>query len=226
MLNVPTPSWASPLPQGFALGRGHRFNTEPCGSELARESVSSGNQDVECTAAFVGKPTPTGIYAGLKIIRSTPKPVGASLLAKAPDQAIKMLNVPPPSWASPLPQDSALGRGPRFNTETCGSEPARESVSSDNQDVECTAAFVSRLAHTGIYAGLKIIRSTPKPARESARSGNQNVECTAAFVGKPTLTGIYAGLKIIRSTPNPVGASLLAKTPDQAITMLNVPPPS
>ncbi|RYM42455.1 hypothetical protein EVS84_08350 [Pseudomonas koreensis] len=37
-------------------------------------------------------------------IGSTPNPVGASLLAKAPDQAIKMLNVPPPSRASPLPQ--------------------------------------------------------------------------------------------------------------------------
>jgi hypothetical protein len=154
--------------------------------ELARESARSSNQDVECTAAFVGKPTPTGIYAGLKIIRSTPKPVGASLLAKAPDQAITMLNVPPPSWASPLPQGSAPGRDHRFNTEHCGSELARESV----------------------------------------RSGNQDVECTAAFVGKPTPTGIYAGLKIIRSTPKPVGASLLAKAPDQAITMLNVPPPS
>ncbi|MDM8192496.1 hypothetical protein QUS05_15165, partial [Pseudomonas fluorescens] len=41
----------------------HSFNTEPCGSEPARESARSGNQDVECTAAFAGKPTPTVIYA-------------------------------------------------------------------------------------------------------------------------------------------------------------------
>jgi len=131
----------------------HSFNTEPCGSEPARESARSGNHDAECTAAFVGKPTPTGICAGLKIIRSTPKPVGASLLAKAPDQAITMLNVPTPSWASPLPQESALGRDRRFNTEPCGSELARESARSGNHDAECTAAFVSKLTPTGICAG-------------------------------------------------------------------------
>ena len=76
---------------------------------------------------------------------STRNIVGASLLAKAVDQPAKILDVPPSSRASPLPQGFCGITKSLVNTEHCGSEPARESAGSGEYDVECAAAFSSRL---------------------------------------------------------------------------------
>ncbi|OJT49341.1 hypothetical protein BSZ28_21820 [Pseudomonas moraviensis] len=54
-----------------------------CGSELARESGGSGDDDFECAGAFAGKPAPTGIWGATKIVDLPRTIVGASLLAKA-----------------------------------------------------------------------------------------------------------------------------------------------
>ncbi len=81
------------------------------------------------------------------------KTVGASLLAKAVGQAMKILNVKPPSRAGSLLQvERGLPEGMRSN---CGSEPARESGGSVNEDVGCDAAFASRLAPTGLCGDLE-----------------------------------------------------------------------
>ena len=75
--------------------------------------------------------------------------MAASLLAKALGQANMMLNVPPHSRASPLPQVFCGTTKSLVNTELCGSELARESGESGEHDAECTAVFASRLALTG-----------------------------------------------------------------------------
>ena len=80
------------------------FAPDYCGSGLARESGGSGNDDVECTDAFASKPAPTGILVALKMVALPRIIVGASLLAKAVCHAMMVLDVPPPSRASPLPQ--------------------------------------------------------------------------------------------------------------------------
>ncbi|AMT88609.1 hypothetical protein AYO71_14010 [Pseudomonas koreensis] len=60
-LNVPTPSRASPLPQGLGCAEDGGLAPDHCGSELARESAGSGDDEVKCADAFAGKPAPTGI---------------------------------------------------------------------------------------------------------------------------------------------------------------------
>ncbi|WP_223631526.1 hypothetical protein [Pseudomonas atacamensis] len=82
-------------------GRSARYQ---CGSEPARESAVSGNDDVECAAAFASKLAPTGILVAMKMVDLPRISVGASLLAKADCQAMTMLDVPPPSRAGSLPQ--------------------------------------------------------------------------------------------------------------------------
>jgi hypothetical protein len=79
-----------------------------CGSEPARESAGSGDDDVERADAFAGKPAHTGIWVVLKIVALPRTIVGASLLAKAVCQAMMMLNVPTPSRAGSLPQGFGL----------------------------------------------------------------------------------------------------------------------
>ncbi len=59
MLDAPTPSLASKLPQVFAVYTDPLIDTIHCGSGLARESAGSVNKDVGCTNAIAGKPAPT-----------------------------------------------------------------------------------------------------------------------------------------------------------------------
>ncbi|RON73884.1 hypothetical protein BK675_17430 [Pseudomonas fluorescens] len=75
-----------------------------CGSELARESAVSGDDDVDCAAAFASRLAPTGILVAMKMVDLPRISVGASLLAKADCQAMTMLTVPTPSRANSLPQ--------------------------------------------------------------------------------------------------------------------------
>ncbi|MDB5994543.1 MAG: hypothetical protein JWP42_1679 [Pseudomonas sp.] len=85
---------------GFAVGRDQNG-----GSELARESGGSGDNDGEYAGPFAGKPAPTMDCCCSQGLRSAAiKTVGASLLAKTVGQATSMVNVPAPSRASPLPQ--------------------------------------------------------------------------------------------------------------------------
>ncbi len=71
--------------------------------------------------------------------------MAASLLAKALGQANMMLNVPPHSRASPLPQGFCGTTKSLVNTEHCGSELARESGGSAGKDFGCTAVFAGKL---------------------------------------------------------------------------------
>jgi hypothetical protein len=68
----------------------------------------SGNDDVECAAAFASRLAPTGVLVAMKMVDLPRISVGASLLAKAQCLAMTMLNVPPPSPASSLPQVLAV----------------------------------------------------------------------------------------------------------------------
>ncbi len=121
--------------------------------------------------------------------------VGASLLAKALDQAMKMLNVPTPSRASPLPHwilwVAGIWHAPR---KPCGSEPARECIRSGDEDVGCATAFASRLAPTRDIVDCRDLARAAKTcgsglARESVGSGDEDVECATAFASRPALTG-------------------------------------
>ncbi|RON74045.1 hypothetical protein BK675_16560 [Pseudomonas fluorescens] len=64
----------------------------------------TGDDEVECAEAFASRLAPTGIWVATKIADLPRIFVGVSLLAIALGQAIKRLNVPAPSRASPLPQ--------------------------------------------------------------------------------------------------------------------------
>ncbi len=130
--------------------------------------------------------------------------MGASLLAKALDQSAKMLNVPPSSRASSLPQGICGTTKSMVNTEHCGSELARESVGSVGKDVECAAAFASKLAPTEICGATKSMVNTEhcgsELARESVGSVGKDVECAAAFASKLAPTEICGATKSMVNT--------------------------
>jgi len=113
MLNVPTPSRASPLPQGISAWIGICASPQnTVGAWLARESGGSGSTDVECADAFASKPAPTG-SGGVHSNRAHHKiTVGACLQAIAVGQATWILNGLAPSRAGSLPQ--GLGGGSRY----------------------------------------------------------------------------------------------------------------
>ena len=92
----------------------------------------------------------------------------------------------------------------------CGSGLARESGGSGNEDVECEAAFASRLAPTDDRVLPEGMRSKCGSglARESGGSGNADVECEAAFASKLAPTGERVLPEGMRSKA--VGVSLLA----------------
>ena len=52
--------WQARSHRGFVVERGFVNTRETCGSEPARESGGSGNDDVEWMDAFASKPAPTG----------------------------------------------------------------------------------------------------------------------------------------------------------------------
>ena len=80
MLNPPTPSRASPLPQGIWIGMKTADSpADQCGHGLARECGASGNDDVESANPFAGKPTPTGIRVALKMVDLPPNQCGSGL---------------------------------------------------------------------------------------------------------------------------------------------------
>jgi len=62
--------------------------------------------------------------------------VGASLLAKAVYQSTSMLNLPPPSLASQLPQVSALFSITAFTTKSCGSWLASDEAGPGNSCID------------------------------------------------------------------------------------------
>jgi hypothetical protein len=108
MLTVPPPSRAGCSHRDFGCDEDGRSAPYQCGSEPARESGLSGDDNVDCAAAFASKLAPTGILVAMKMVDPPRISVGASLLAKAQCQAMTMLTVPPPSRAGPLPQVLAV----------------------------------------------------------------------------------------------------------------------
>jgi hypothetical protein len=100
-----------------------------------------------------------------------------------------MLNVMASSRAGSLLQ-GFVAVGEYVNTAGhCGSEPARESVSSDNIYVECNGLFASRLAPTFDLGSAEdlLINSSPcgsELAREGGRSDNIDVECNGLFASR------------------------------------------
>ncbi len=53
-------------PRDFGCAEAFGLDPDHCGSEPARESAGSGDDEVKCADAFAGKPAPTGIWLGLK----------------------------------------------------------------------------------------------------------------------------------------------------------------
>ncbi len=104
MLDVPTPSRASPLPQGSCWNENGWLSSFHRGSGLAREGGGSVGGDAGCADAFAGEPAPTRDRAGMKMDGSVHSIVGAGSRAKAVGQLAVMLDVPTPSRASPLRQ--------------------------------------------------------------------------------------------------------------------------
>ncbi|WP_460118739.1 hypothetical protein [Pseudomonas sp. H3_G09] len=134
------------------------FAPDYCGSGLARESAVSGDDDVECAEAFASKPAPTGILVALKIVDLSRIIVGAGLLAKAVGQAAMMLNVCRRLREQARShRDFGCDDDCRFVPYQCGSEPARESGLSGDDDAECAAAFASKPAPTGILVAMMIV---------------------------------------------------------------------
>jgi len=128
-----------------------------CGSELARESGVTGDDEVDCAGAFAGKPAPTGILVALKIVTLPRTIVGASLLAKAVCHSMWMYLIWPLREQARSHRDFEWAEDCGLAPDHCGSEPARESGVSGNGDVEYADAFASKLAPTGIWVGLKIV---------------------------------------------------------------------
>src|SRR3990167_1553650 len=95
------PRWQASSYTELASYLGPAIDTAPCRSRLAGESGGSVDIDVGCWAAFAGKPAPTRNWRRAWGLLSTQPPVGAGLPAKAVGQATSMLNVSPPSRASP-----------------------------------------------------------------------------------------------------------------------------
>jgi len=113
--------------------------------------------------------------------------------------------------------------------KNCGSEPARESGGSGEYEVECDAAFASRLAPTEVVAppnhwstrnivGASLLaKAVDQPAKI--------LDVPPSSRASPLPQGLVAPPNQW-STRNIVGASLLAKALDQPAKMLNVPPSS
>ncbi|WP_045123246.1 hypothetical protein, partial [Pseudomonas sp. GM80] len=82
ILDVPPPSLASQLPQGFAVSSERRFTAKTVGVSLLAIATFS-HVDVGCADVIASRLTPTGIRG-------------------------QILDVPPPSLASQLPQGFAV----------------------------------------------------------------------------------------------------------------------
>ena len=79
---------------------------DPCGSELARESIGSACNDAGCADAFASKLAPTGILGFQELCIQRRTIVRASLLAKTPAYPTSLQGDPPLSRAGSLPQGS------------------------------------------------------------------------------------------------------------------------
>ncbi len=143
-------AFASKLGPNGDLWR-HQINGqhENCGSELARESGGSVGKDVGMCRRLREQARSYRGFVAAPNHWSTQSIVGASLLAKAVDQSVKMLDVPPSSRASSLSQGVCGSTKTMVNAEHCRSEPARESGESVGKDVGCAAVFASKPAPTG-----------------------------------------------------------------------------
>ncbi len=83
-------------------------NTNPCGSELARDGGVSADINAGCACVIASKLAPTGFSGAHKYSPHHKTKVGASLLAMAESQSTSMLDVPSSSRASSLPQCSRM----------------------------------------------------------------------------------------------------------------------
>ena len=164
----------------FGCSGDGRSTPYQCGSEPARESAVSGNDDVECAGAFASRLAPTGILVAMKMVDLPRISVEASLLAKAQSQAMTMLTVPPPSRAGCSHRDFGCDEDGRSAPYQCGSEPARESGLSGDDDVDCAAAFASRPAPTGFGCLFKI-----EINQKAAPLGRRQIFCASHWYGNP-----------------------------------------
>jgi hypothetical protein len=202
-LNVPTPSRASPLPQGISVWIGICASPQnTVGAWLARESGGSGSTDVECADAFASKPAPTG-SGGVHSNRAHHKiTVGACLQAIAVGQATWILNGLASSRAGSLPQGS--GGGSRYPVHPVPKWerglPAK-AVGQAERMLNVPAPSRASSLPQGISVWIGICASPQNTvgawlARESGGSGSTNVECADAFASKPAPTGLKGGSRV------------------------------
>jgi hypothetical protein len=120
------------------------------------------------------------------------KTVGASLLAIAACLLTSLLNVPPSSRASPLPQGWWSAAGLAFTADqNCGSELARDSGLTADIAAECAGLFAGKPAPTGMVVGRGV--GGHELARDSGLTADIAVECAGLFAGKPAPTGMVVG---------------------------------
>ena len=105
--------------------------------------------DVECADAFAGKPAPKEILVALKIVTLPRTIVGASLLAKAVCHSMWMYLIWPLREQARSHRDLGWAEDCGLAPDYCGSEPARESGGSGDDEVERAGAFAGKPAPTG-----------------------------------------------------------------------------
>ena len=123
----------------------------PCGSELARECIGSGNEDVECAALFASKLAPTLDFACRRDLAHAAKTCGSELAREcigSGNEDVECAALFASKLAPTL--DFACRRDLAHAAKTCGSELAREGIRSGDENIGCAAVFASRLAPTGI----------------------------------------------------------------------------
>ena len=118
-----------------------------------------------------------------------------------------------------------------FAPDQCGSGLARESAVSGDDDVECTDAFASKPAPTGIVVALKMV-TLPRIIVGAGLLAKAQCQATMMLNvpppsrASPLPQGFVVALKMVGLPRIIVGAGLLAKAGCQAMMMLNVPTPS
>ncbi len=106
----------------------------PCGSELARECIGSGNEDVECAALFASKLAPTLDFACRRDLAHAAKTCGSEPARECIGSGNEGIECPA-AFASRLAPtlDFACRRDLAHAAKTCGSELAREGIRSGDE---------------------------------------------------------------------------------------------
>ncbi len=231
VLSVTPPSRASSLPHG-ACGacKVQKSASNPCGSELARESGGSACINARCADDSRASSLPHGACGACKVQKSASNPCGSEPARESGGSACINARCADDSRASSLPHGvCGACKVQKSASNPCGSEPARESGGSACINARCADAFASKLAPTW---GLRCLQSSKvrlKSLWERACSRkwwvslHQCQMCRRIREQARSHMGSAVPAKFKSPPQIPVGASLLAKVVGQLASMPNVP---